>query len=57
MMVTRAQHVDCYEARVGKGRCTVANIIQNSRSGFSRLFARLRRPSPYRWYEVEGASF
>ena len=35
----------------------MAKIIQTSRSGFSRLFAGLRRPFPYRWYEVEGASF
>ena len=57
MMVTSAQHVDCYEVRVGKGDATVAKIIQNSRSGFSRLFAGLRRSYAYRWYEVEGASF
>jgi hypothetical protein len=35
----------------------VAKIIQTSRSGFSRLFAVLRRPCAYRWFEVEGASF
>jgi hypothetical protein len=38
--------------------CFVAKIIQTSRSGFSRLFAGLRRSYAYRWYEVvEGASF
>ena len=49
MMVTSAQHV------VGEG--DAPKIIQTSRSGFSRLFAGLRRCCAYRWYEVEGASF
>ena len=43
MMVTSAQHVDCYEVLCWQGRWTVAKIIQSSRSGFSRLFAGLRR--------------
>jgi len=35
----------------------MAKIIQTSRSRFARFFAGLRRPYPYRWYQVEVACF
>ena len=56
MMVTSAQHVDCYEARVGKGDAPWRRSFRPADRG-SRDCLPGCADRPYRWYEVEGASF
>jgi hypothetical protein len=61
------ERVDAGPAEFGRQRLkppltAAANPAESGRwsvirSGFSRLFAGLRRSCAYRWYEVEGASF
>ena len=57
MTVTSAQHVDCYEARVGKGDAPWRRSSRAADRGSSRFLKMFGRRHLYRWYEVEVALF